>query len=74
MTVAYNPRQSWAAEDAAELTPFPKWLGEDWLLPGDLCDVTENREYCHAEGAYGAMDVHGGTRILCVEHARQYFP
>ena len=72
MTVAYDPRQSWASEDVAR-QPVRE-LGAGHLFDGDLCDVTTDHRYCHDEAVTVAVSASGETRLLCAGHKALYFP
>lgn len=59
----------------------PTWhepkLGEQ-AQDFDLCDITVptrdgRKRYCGAQAVNAAMDVNGGTRLLCAYHVNLYF-
>lgn len=60
--------------DRRYLATTPSKLPADYLIAGDLCDITVGRRYCQAEASSAAVDADGRIRILCVEHTAMYFP
>jgi hypothetical protein len=66
MTAALDTRHYQATQ--------PKRLDDDYLVDGDLCDITVGRRYCQAHASAAVVDADGRIRILCAVHAAKYFP
>jgi hypothetical protein len=56
------------------LATTPRRLSDDFLVNGDLCDITVAGRYCLDHAASAAVDADGRTRILCAAHTALYFP